>query len=280
MATWWLSRTAQGEAAEPDEESARRRLLPGRKPFIVPPSATKSAFYDNPVTVQLWQSARRALERQSVRVGLLGYSLPLTDLVTASLLRQTLVEMRRPVSVGVQVANTDCGTVGMHLKGLGIAEDQVTRFDSVEAYAFAYVRSAAEELASAFAAWEPKEEDSAYPIAVGRSVEHSYAVDQVRASTDGECELLLTPYPRWRPFSPVGQPRTAWSQDSPAPITVGELKALHPVTPRFVAVSPDGHRTNIVGAAATPHEPRAGTPGWQILITAEEIPAAPPSDAA
>lgn len=77
LASWWLAGEAQGRMATvPDEDAARQRLLPGRKPFVVPPSAAKSAFYDNPVTVQLWHYARQALHHKAVRVSLFGVLAP------------------------------------------------------------------------------------------------------------------------------------------------------------------------------------------------------------
>jgi len=38
----------------------RRRQLPGRGPLIVPPSATKSLYYRNPITREMWQQAALA----------------------------------------------------------------------------------------------------------------------------------------------------------------------------------------------------------------------------
>ena len=74
---------------EQQDEDERRRRLPGRVPFIVPPTATKSAYYRNPVTKELWQRAASALQRPR-RIVLMGYSLPLTDLVFTSILRENL----------------------------------------------------------------------------------------------------------------------------------------------------------------------------------------------
>jgi hypothetical protein len=272
MATWWLRGTAEGESCLPNEDVARQRLLPGRKPFIVPPSATKSAYYDNPVTVQLWRYARQVLARPSVHVSLIGYSLPPTDLVTANLFRDTLVERvwAGLPTVQIDVANIDCASVCKHLRRLDI-EQHVTRFDSIGAFAAAYLQRAATELAAELVLWKPSEQDRLRPVAVGLSMEHSMAVGKVKPGIDGDCELALTPYPRARPYSPVGQPLRAWADDFPAPVTVGELMDQLSVTKRVVAVKPDGARTYVVGAAATPDAPGVGIPGWQILIPAEDV---------
>jgi len=55
------------------------------EPFVVPPVAVKSDYYDLTVTRDDWLTARNALEAAK-RVVLLGYSAPATDLTVASLL--------------------------------------------------------------------------------------------------------------------------------------------------------------------------------------------------
>ena len=53
------------------DDAVRRSVLPGRVPFIIPPLASKSAYYGNPVTRQLWQDASESLrEAESIRVRL------------------------------------------------------------------------------------------------------------------------------------------------------------------------------------------------------------------
>jgi len=74
--------------AEADDER-KQRLLFGREPFIVPPSASKNAFYGMPFVRGLWRQAREAI-READCVFLVGYSLPETDLVTVGLLRENL----------------------------------------------------------------------------------------------------------------------------------------------------------------------------------------------
>ena len=43
------------------DEGERRRYLPGRQPFIVPPTALKTAYFSNPVVHEMWQQAAAAL---------------------------------------------------------------------------------------------------------------------------------------------------------------------------------------------------------------------------
>lgn len=74
-----------------DEDPAKRRdrLLNGREPFIVPPSALKSRFYELPFLRGLWRQAREAI-MSATHLYLVGYSLPRTDLATLGLLRENL----------------------------------------------------------------------------------------------------------------------------------------------------------------------------------------------
>jgi hypothetical protein len=112
----------------PVDDSLRRRELPGRTPFIVPPAAAKSSFYDNPVTKELWQSAARAL-KNAKRVALVGYSLPITDLVVSGMLADTIADSKdevRQEDVGVTdaemvVVNPYPSDITSRLQRLGVS---------------------------------------------------------------------------------------------------------------------------------------------------------------
>lgn len=68
-------------------ERQRERELPGREPFLVPPSTTKSVFYGNPIMREIWRGAFRALGRAD-RISLIGYSLPSADLTFSGVLQE------------------------------------------------------------------------------------------------------------------------------------------------------------------------------------------------
>ena len=57
--------------SQPYTEQERRRQLPARVPFVVPPSATKSVYYQNRLVRELWVQAGEALEAAD-RVTLVG----------------------------------------------------------------------------------------------------------------------------------------------------------------------------------------------------------------
>jgi len=61
------------------------RRAPGRVPFIVPPASAKSAFFANPITRQLWQTAAQRLA-VCEEIAIIGYSIPMTDIVVSAML--------------------------------------------------------------------------------------------------------------------------------------------------------------------------------------------------
>jgi hypothetical protein len=121
IARWAIAGSWERPVIESDE--ARRQALPGRDPFLVPPTATKSAFYGNPLSRQLWQDAAEAL-RGADEVALLGYSIPLTDMVTSGMFSDAL----RATAARVTVVNPSPDAVRERLIDLGI---DAGRIDSI-----------------------------------------------------------------------------------------------------------------------------------------------------
>ena len=85
-------------APERYTEVQRRRSLPGRMPFVVPPSAVKSPYYRNPLIREIWQQAAVSLGFAD-RVFILGYSLPPADLTFAGMLVDSLMATPTPITV-------------------------------------------------------------------------------------------------------------------------------------------------------------------------------------
>lgn len=90
------------------------RWLPGREPYIVPPVATKSVFYGGPLTTHLWQAASGALTASNDLV-IMGYSMPVTDLTTLGLLRESFRHKR---ALRVTVCDPHPAPVVERLRGL------------------------------------------------------------------------------------------------------------------------------------------------------------------
>ena len=103
------------KASKPYTEEDRRRQLLARTPFVVPPSATKSSYYQNPLVRELWMQAGEALSGAS-RVSLMGYSLPQTDLIASSMLEWTLGGSQVPV----RVVDLDPHSVANRLTAIGV----------------------------------------------------------------------------------------------------------------------------------------------------------------
>lgn len=92
---WWVGGDVTGATIVRDDsrpsfrtgdaEQAPAPRPPGRTPFLVPPASGKSQFYGNPITRELWRGAAAAIEATK-RLDLIGYSIPITDLVTNGML--------------------------------------------------------------------------------------------------------------------------------------------------------------------------------------------------
>ena len=115
-------RDLPGMFGAPDRysEEDRRRRLPGRVAFVVPPSAVKSPYYRNPVIREIWQQAAESL-RTASRVFILGYSLPPADLTFTGMLTDTL----RDSQASLTTVDVRASAVKARLTALGFAEDRV-----------------------------------------------------------------------------------------------------------------------------------------------------------
>ncbi len=150
LAHW---RNTHAEGSEEQREERRRRELPGREPFIVPPATNKSGYLLNPVIREIWQSARRELENAK-RVVLVGYSLPLGDATFAGLLAETLGS-RKATECRVEVVDLDPERVVEHLTRLGIDQDCVSVHegnDALERWVTSQVEAEATEVVKTLAA--------------------------------------------------------------------------------------------------------------------------------
>lgn len=117
------------------------RAAPGRAPFIVPPASAKSALFANPITRQLWRSAAQRFA-QSSHIVVIGYSAPLTDIVTSAM----LADAQRVSGARLGVVNPDPVPVVRSLCEAGLSEDAVyVAAESCEAY----VDALEDDLASA-----------------------------------------------------------------------------------------------------------------------------------
>jgi hypothetical protein len=107
-------------APQPYTEDERRRKLPGRVPFVVPPSAVKSSYYRTPLIREIWQQAAEAL-RAATHIFLIGYSLPPSDLTFANMLVESLKLSDAPLTI----VDRNSSAVGERLRSLEFTADRI-----------------------------------------------------------------------------------------------------------------------------------------------------------
>lgn len=136
---------------EPIREEVRRQQLPGREPFIVPPAATKSSYYQTPYAREMWRTAAEALQK-SDRVSLVGYSLPPADLVMVGMLEAAT----RKRSVAIDIVNPSPKDLPKRIQGLGVGNVSLfNQADCVEEFVHVYRDRAAADFAQEVAALDP-----------------------------------------------------------------------------------------------------------------------------
>lgn len=145
---------ATSRDGDPEVEAERRRDLPGREPFVIPPTTTKASFYDNPLTREIWTRAHAAI-RQADRVFIVGYSLPMTDVSVTGLVADALKE--RGGSVEVHVVDKEPGPVRRRLEELGAyVAPECPEGRSVKNFAHTYVDEAARSAVEHLRKWKPQ----------------------------------------------------------------------------------------------------------------------------
>jgi len=81
-----------------DRRAEIARQLPGRVPFIAPPSSTKSKYLGNPVIRKLWQDAFQGLQKAE-HIYFLGYSVPQQDLAAMGLITEGIGDRKPSITV-------------------------------------------------------------------------------------------------------------------------------------------------------------------------------------
>jgi len=250
IARWAIAGQWQQPVIESDEQ--RRQALPGRDPFLVPPTATKSAFYGNPLSRQLWQDAAKAL-READEVALLGYSIPLTDMVTSGMLGDAL----RGTAARVTVVNPSPDDVRHRLIDLGIDAGRIESIPGADACA-EYAARFEGSFKPAVAASVPGAD---LPLAVGVPGA-AYTVRRlIEVTNDGVA--VLEAGDAWR--------NTTYARSSSTWLSLQDIHAVRSVTAAKV-VWPNGDESFVTRAEASPGE--SGTNEFLLL----RVTAMPPRD--
>ena len=235
-------------APEPDNEDLRRRSLPGREPFIVPPSAAKSAYYANLVTRELWSQAFSAL-RDTKRVIMIGYSLPVADLTVSGMIGDAVTDR----DVSFEIINPDPDPVCDRLVTLGVNRSQirdiVDGYDCVEQFARRYLAEQAQDLVDRLRAWPGSL--STRRLAVSKGDHTEQGVAHLGDTDPATGDLLIDPS--------VGS-------ELPPALDLAALLARFPAAKRLVAIAADGRHLPVVDTWTGKVRPGEADPPWIFLI--------------
>jgi hypothetical protein len=168
----------------------RTRDFTGREVFLVPPTLTKTSYFSNLVTRQLWQDAHRALVRAD-HVAIVGYSLPSGDSMMSGLLVSALT---KPGVEGA-VVNMNAPDVAMKVRRLGVSPiTEITGEDSVPRFMTSYLDRADAEFREHFATIFPlTREELPVVVSMGSGTTHNLLRRVVRIETvDGGTIMLRT----------------------------------------------------------------------------------------
>ncbi len=240
------------EHPEPVDADRRARELPGRVPFIVPPAAAKSAFYNNPITREFWRRAALALER-SQRVIFLGYSMPATDLVTSGMLADHLTSH----DVTIDVVDMNPTPILERLERLGVERSRVSCHSGPNA-----IRDFALDL------------DRATSCALAEQVDTSIDEDfLIAAWSENRAAAILSVEPSLSGVRLEAGPREHLSQatraryDPPFPLQGRDLRlAIEHSDGPIIVSFPDGEETLVAGLASTTTDIGHGTGHWTVLV--------------
>jgi hypothetical protein len=246
-----------GNWRDPQRQDAakRRRELPGRVPFIVPPAAAKSSFYGNPVIRELWRSAAEAISGAS-EIALVGYSLPATDLVVSGMISELL----RPSSSQIIVVNPKPTGIVQRLEYLGLDRNRIKEEPGLNACAD-YVADIEADAARALST-SIRKEPGALPILVAIAEFWMAAVIDVRPDPETPNRALLILEP-----GPVGFARATRLREpnEPPPLTLSGLREkIGDGTIMGVAFK-DGNRANLISMRKW-NDGTSPLQNWLVLI--------------
>lgn len=163
-------------------ENERRQVLPGTEAYIVPPAAAKSAFYANPLARELWRTTAEAI-RSAKRVAVVGYSIPMTDLVTSGMLSEALVGTSSEVTV---VSRTPA-PIALRLEDLGVEATRIHQISGANS-----VQTFAEGLDRSFEPGLDHPDSDDWSLTIGSGRNPSTAINRIlNVDADGTARILV-----------------------------------------------------------------------------------------
>ena len=245
------------EASEPYTEEDRRRQLPARVPFVVPPSATKSSYYQNRLVRELWIQAGEALTAAS-HVSLIGYSLPITDLTVSSMLNTTLGGSKVPVHV-VDVTPDDI--VG-RLRALDIESfAEIGSDTAAEDHVTQYCEAISRELIADLQRTPAKFSEAPVLVVWGHE---EYSVVVSSDATNGALRLTVE--------DPALFDRAVQSRSGTALPTLAQLLATTPSGGYWTVVVPGKQDTELLFRVDRVHDVGFGVGQWNVFLPSAGYP--------
>lgn len=239
------------EDSVPYTEEARRRQLPARVPFVVPPSSTKSSYYQNRLVRELWIQAGEALHAAS-HVSLVGYSLPMTDLTASSMLERTL----GGTPLSVQVVDLSPDEIVGRLHRLDVqASAHGGSATSAEDHVTAYCEAISRGLIADLRAGPPTFATDPVVIAWSKD-EYSVVLDC--SAADGVLYLHV------EEPQPFGQ--TVRRREDTALPTLVELIGATPHAGHWSVAVPGAAATEALGRVECHHDTGYGAGRWNVLL--------------
>lgn len=247
-------------APEPYSEEVRRRELPGRVPFVVPPSASKSAYYRNPITREFWRQASERL-READRVVVMGYSMPLTDLTFAEMFASSV----GPQAGAVVVVDPNGEAVSTRIESLRVAPERIRVFESsdegpIAAFVDAWVREVATGLGRSLG----MSGELDHPLVLVWGATAFAAVERIAETADG---VALEGTPKSR-FEWATHTR---GQDEPALPTLRDLLPLVAGSRCLVKCSGRAEQF-VIDHKVVHHEVGYGRGIWNVMFVAGSPP--------
>ncbi len=258
-------RDLPGNFGEPRSytEGDRRRELPGRVPFVVPPAASKSTYYRNPLLRDIWKQAREALQG-AAQVVVVGYSLPPTDLTVVNML-STL----RGSEASVTVVDLRAADVAGRLMELGVPEERIACVDGrggapVERFVSDWVADIGVGVASRLRCVSGSDLEDPLLVVWGRE-----AVSAVVGVTVGDASPLLVIGPLAQPPVAIGISETR--RHTPLPTLANVLEQLSPGSALEVRL-PDGSRQTVIDCDTARFTIGYGSGRWHVLYASGPAP--------
>jgi hypothetical protein len=183
LAAWNVAELGRGLK----DKEARRRDLPGREPFLVPPTTSKASYFETTVTRELWRRAYEALA-VAKRVVLVGYSLPAADSTFLGLLADTIVGRE----IEVVVVNPVPDLLKEQLVRLGV-EGAIPVVDDVKTWVEQEINRDAKQLVDRLCSWarEVPGRAEAASLSVGWMVRYAPTSEVYSAHTSERSDELV-----------------------------------------------------------------------------------------